>query len=304
MIANAGLAALWLAAGLAALQIVLALRGTEAAGAGRAVAIVQTVLVAFGLSVKAFEVEAPGEALLLAATAVAACAASARTSETVRPWAVAGWTMLTLDLAVRGEFSSGPIIYGTLALWLAATGLLHCRSRGGEPMLDRLLGGQLATWGALIAHVGAGVAVAGIAASLALTSERSANLRPGETVGVGPWLVQLDAVVPAAGPGWTAFEAALIASHGAGPVTLKPQSRFARGKADPASMPDRAALLSGDLQAYLGEGDDSGRWQVRVRWRPFAGWARIGGLIMALGGLVSLAHFVRIRPRRARVRYA
>ena len=309
MIGDAGLAAPWLAAGLAVLQMlvaVTALRKLDAARDIRGLAIVQTALVAIGLSgvLLSGGPKDLDSALLLASIAVAAGGASARTNEAVRPWAVAGWTLLTLGLAVRGDTAPGLLLYATLTAWLAATVLLHWPWREREPMVDRLLNGRLSAWGALIAHVGAALALAGIAASAALTNERSASVRPGEVVSLAPWLVQLDTVVPAAGPGWTAFEAELIASRGAGPVTLKPQSRFSRRNPDPASAPASADFWSGALQAQLGRGDDAGRWRVQVSWRPFAGWARIGALIMALGGLVSLLHFARPRPRRSRERYA
>ncbi len=52
----------------------------------------------------------------------------------------------------------------------------------------------LATWGMVVAHFGIAVALVGMAANAAFTSERLAVVRPGETLTVGPWTVQLQDV--------------------------------------------------------------------------------------------------------------
>ena len=79
----------------------------------------------------------------------------------------------------------------------------------------------LATWGMAIAHFGVAVALAGMAADSAFTREKLAAARPGETLEVGPWLVQLRGVAPVAGPNWTALEAELRASRGGGVHVLQ-----------------------------------------------------------------------------------
>ncbi len=55
---------------------------------------------------------------------------------------------------------------------------------------------------------------------------------PANTLEVGPWLVEFRDVMPVAGPNWTALEAELRASRGAGVSVLKPQSRFFSDAAD------------------------------------------------------------------------
>ena len=90
----------------------------------------------------------------------------------------------------------------------------------------------LAVWGMVLAHFGVAVAIIGMASDSAFTAEKLAAARPGETVAVGPWLVEFRDVMPVAGPNWTALEAELRASRGSGVTVLKPQSRFFRRAAD------------------------------------------------------------------------
>src|SRR6185312_3235626 len=82
----------------------------------------------------------------------------------------------------------------------------------------------LATWGMVVAHFGIAIALAGMAANAAFSSERLAIAEPGEILSVGPWQVQLVGVTPTAGKNWTAIEAELRASRGEGIVTLTPET--------------------------------------------------------------------------------
>src|SRR5690606_28943989 len=77
----------------------------------------------------------------------------------------------------------------------------------------------LAVWGMVIAHLGVGIALVGMASDSAFTRERLAVARPGDTLTIGPWLVQLAGVAPVAGPNWTAIEGRLRASRGSGAET-------------------------------------------------------------------------------------
>ena len=147
----------------------------------------------------------------------------------------------------------------------------------------------LATWGMAIAHLGAAVAVAGMSTDSALTIEKLTAARPGETVEVGPWMVEFAGVTPAVGPNWTAIEAELRATRGSGVHVLKPQTRFFT---DPPTETNEAAidtLLSGQLYTVVGPSDAEGRWQLRLWWKPLVTLIWLGGVLIGLGGLLALA---------------
>ena len=146
----------------------------------------------------------------------------------------------------------------------------------------------LTIWGMCVAHFGIAVALAGMASNAAFTVERLAVARPGDTLSVGPWLVRFHNVLPAAGPNWTALEADLRATRGAGLVTLRPQSRFFT---DPPTETNEAAIATrwnGQLYTVLGRPDAQGRWQLRLWWKPFVTLIWLGGALVALGGLLAL----------------
>ena len=189
-----------------------------------------------------------------------------------------------------------------VAAFLAIASLLPLAGRNP-------LRAPLATWGMVVSHFGIAVALAGMAANSAFTKETLAVARTGERLAVGPWLIQLDSVTPAAGPNWTALEAELHASRGHGREVLRPQTRYFTS---PQMETNEAAIQTfwdGQLYTVLGKADPAGGWQLRLWWKPFVTLIWAGGALIGLGGALSLAGRAwRTRRRRPepewRTRYA
>jgi cytochrome c-type biogenesis protein CcmF len=154
----------------------------------------------------------------------------------------------------------------------------------------------LFTWGMVVAHLGIAVALAGMACDAAFTAERLVAVRAGETTRVGPYAVRFDGISPIVGEGWSALEARLTATRGSGTTVLRPQSRFFSRPATTTSESAIATVLDGQLYTVLGSADGTGRWQLRLWWKPFVTLIWFGGALVALGGALSLAG--RLRRRR------
>ena len=146
----------------------------------------------------------------------------------------------------------------------------------------------LPVWGMVIAHAGVAVAIAGMAADSALTRERLVAARPGDTVELGPWLIQFHDVVPAAGPNWTAVEAELRASRGSGVQVLRPQTRYFTNPPTETNEAAIETLVSGQLYTVIGRRNPDGSWQLRLWWKPWVTLIWLGGGLIALGGLLAL----------------
>jgi cytochrome c-type biogenesis protein CcmF len=147
----------------------------------------------------------------------------------------------------------------------------------------------LATWGMCVAHLGVAVALLGMASDRAFTREHLISAAPGEQIKVGPWVLEFRSIMPVAGPNWTALEAEMRASRGAGVSVMKPQSRFFT---EPATTTSEAAIetdWNGQLYVVLGAQDpDTRLWQVRLWWKPFVTLIWLGGALIAFGGLLAL----------------
>ena len=207
--------------------------------------------------------------------------------------ALLGASALVITIILWPGMSILPSLGFAVAAFLAASSML--------PMIGRNpLRAPLATWGMVIAHFGIAVALAGMASNAAFTSERLAVAKPGETLTVGPWSVQLEGVTPTAGKNYTALEAELHASRGEGIIVLKPQSHY---YSDPPTETNESAIetfWNGQLYTVLGKSDPSGGWQLRLWWKPFVTLIWLGGALIALGGaLAMLGRVSRFRWRHA-----
>jgi len=175
-----------------------------------------------------------------------------------------------------------PLLGLMLAAGLGVASLLPLKGRD----LRRT---PLSTWGMVLAHFGVAVALAGMASESAFSVEKLVAARVGDTTRVGPWEVKLDRIEPVAGPNWTALEARLYASYaGSRQIEARPQ---ARSFWSPPQQTSESALVTrwnGQLYAVLGEEADDGRWQLRLWWKPFVTLIWLGGIMIALGGLLAL----------------
>jgi cytochrome c-type biogenesis protein CcmF len=206
--------------------------------------------------------------------------------------ALLGSAALVMTIILAPRIHVLPRLGLTVGAYLAAASIL--------PLVGRSpLRTPLATWGMALAHFGIAVALVGMAANAAFTSERLAVAKPGEVLSVGPWLVQLEGVTPTAGKNWTAMEAELRATRGSGPIILKPQTRYF---SDPPTETNEAAIetfWNGQLYTIVGKPDEAGGWQLRLWWKPFVTLIWLGGALIALGGALALAgRLWRMRRRR------
>ncbi|MGB3711461.1 MAG: heme lyase CcmF/NrfE family subunit [Erythrobacter sp.] len=202
-------------------------------------------------------------------------------------------------VAFIGDFDLLPLLGLALAGALAIAAFLPLRGRN----LARV---PVATWGMVLAHFGVAVALFGMASESAFTSERLAAVAPGESVQVGGWTARLESVDPVAGPNWTAMEARVVAARGdEEPTILAPQAR--NFWTPPQATSESALATRWDGQLYAVIGDSAGvdangleRWQLRVWWKPFVTFIWYGGLLIAFGGVLSIAGRISVDLRRRR----
>ncbi|QWC57726.1 heme lyase CcmF/NrfE family subunit [Erythrobacter sp. 3-20A1M] len=220
-----------------------------------------------------------------------------RLTRIAKPLALAGAvTLVTLIVSIAMGVALLPLLGLALGLGLAVASVLPLWRR-------RLTRTPLTTWGMVVAHFGIAVAVLGMASESGFSSERLVALTPGTDTTIAGWTVRLDGVDPVAGPNWTALEGRMTAQRADGAVhPLRPQ---ARSFTDPVQSTTESALLTawdGQLYAVLGNAAGEGRWQVRLWWKPFVTLIWLGGLLVALGGLLSIGGHLVVRRRQSAFR--
>jgi cytochrome c-type biogenesis protein CcmF len=81
-------------------------------------------------------------------------------------------------------------------------------------------------------------------------------------------------------------------------AVLHPQSRMFVAPSQETTEAGRAGWRTGELYSVIGKPDGSGRWQVHLWVKPMVRLIWIGGLLMALGGVLALGGKVRAGARR------
>jgi cytochrome c-type biogenesis protein CcmF len=152
----------------------------------------------------------------------------------------------------------------------------------------RLGGLPRSSFGTTLAHAGMGVTIAGIA-GMSLATSSILLVRPGETVHLAGYDWHLMELHDAAGPNYEARVATIEVSRDGRPVaTLAPERRNFPVQRVTTTEAKIATNLFRDLYAVLGEERDGGA-VLRLHYNPLAPWIWLGALVMACGGLLSLA---------------
>ncbi|MDB5701768.1 MAG: heme lyase CcmF/NrfE family subunit [Sphingomonadales bacterium] len=147
----------------------------------------------------------------------------------------------------------------------------------------------LFTYGMVVSHLGISVALAGMSTERAFIKETLVAARLGDTATVGPYKIKFVGIEPIAGPNWTALQATLQAQRGDNaPFIMHPQARMFSSPPTETSEAAIATRLDGQLYLVFGKGDGTGRWQLRLWWKPMVTLIWLGGAMIAFGGMLSL----------------
>ena len=144
-------------------------------------------------------------------------------------------------------------------------------------------------WGMILAHLGVAMTVWGIAFSQNFSVERDVRMAVGDTVQIADYDFKFTGVSDANGPNYMGGKAQIdISKDGKPEATLFAEKRFYTVSKMPMT---EAAINWGftrDLYVALGEKIEDNSWALRLYYKPFIRWIWIGGLFMALGGLLCM----------------
>jgi len=190
-------------------------------------------------------------------------------------------------LALVSPRSVAAICAFAVAGWLIGASILDIRKRKGA---------RASAFAAALAHAGLGVTLMGVAGTTLWRSEAITVLAPGQTMQVGPYTLRFDGVTRVRGPNYIADRGHIAVMSGGGVgAMLLPEHRFY--PAEGQDMNDTAIHTTGLRDLYLALGDDrgQGRFALRAYVSPLAPLIWLGGLVMALGGMLSLWGRLRVR---------
>ena len=144
-------------------------------------------------------------------------------------------------------------------------------------------------WGMILAHLGVAMTVWGIAFSQNYSIERDVRMNVGDTVQIAGYDFTFKGIRDANGPNYVGGKAQIdISRDGKHETTLYAEKRLYTVSKMPMTEAAIDWGFSRDLYAALGEKLDNNAWALRLYYKPFIRWIWLGGLFMALGGVLCM----------------
>ncbi|MCZ6604139.1 MAG: heme lyase CcmF/NrfE family subunit [Alphaproteobacteria bacterium] len=214
----------------------------------------------------------------------------------LRPAAIAAVIAIAVAyIAVPDGPWLAPLAMG-LAAWVAVGSLADWTTRiklfAGRPAdaLARLRGLPRAATGFMLAHLGVAIIVAGITGASAWQTETVEIVRPGATLSVAGYELELGDIVEGSGPNYNYQRLEIDVTRGGHAVArLMPERRFFPVSGQHTTEAAIRTDWKSDLYIALGEPDRDGNWAITVFYNPMVPWIWLGALVMVIGGGFSLS---------------
>lgn len=209
--------------------------------------------------------------------------------------------LIALVLAVLLGFSlpfifanhvSGLAVIGLImAFWICLATVQELRLRVAQREQKRLALVKLGRshWGMVLGHVGFAVVIIGIALVHNYEIERTVRMAPGDTFVQEPYHFTFQSLDHREGSNWVS-DAALfeIKRHDRLVGHVITEKRFYTIQRQVQTQTGLQVNPLRDLYIAMGEELGDGSWAVRIQIKPFVRWIWFGGVLMAVGGLLSM----------------
>lgn len=166
---------------------------------------------------------------------------------------------------------------------------MHTRATHRHSFLTGMLKLSRSHWGMVFAHLGVAMTVFGIAMSHNFSIEKDVRMREGDSVQILDYNFTFKGLKITDGANYQGDTADIeITRNGKLEATLHAEKRFYN--VSKMGMTEAAIDwgFTRDLYAALGEQLDDGSWGLRLYYKPFIRWIWLGGVFMALGGLLCM----------------
>ncbi|MGP9644138.1 heme lyase CcmF/NrfE family subunit [Halomonas sp. AOP30-A1-24] len=208
---------------------------------------------------------------------------------------------MVLPLIYTGEWNLWASLGIVAALWIVLPigKDMWDKTRHGASRLAGLRKLSLAYWGMVLGHVGIAVTIIGVAVVSNYATERTVRMAPGTELDVAGYQFTLTELKSRRGANFMADTAVIQVRNiesGRGFI-MRPEKRFYLATGMPMSQVALRPGLFRDLYVAMGEDLEDGSWAMRIQYKPFVRWLWLGGLLMALGGILAI---VDKRYRRTR----
>ena len=195
---------------------------------------------------------------------------------------------------IFAERWSAPVAIGLIAaLWIVLPMLrdLYDKTRYASSLGAGLKKLSLAYWGMQLGHLGVAVTIVGVAIVSNYNIERNVRMGPGDSVQVAGYTFTMIELIDRRGPNFLADRAVIEVQRGdrERSFTMNPEKRLYIATGMPMTQVALRPGLFRDLYVAMGEDLGDGSWAMRVQYKPFVRWLWLGGLLMSIGGVLTVA---------------
>ncbi len=182
----------------------------------------------------------------------------------------------------------------SLSMWIALALLAHLYAKvsNKQTIADRARGVLRLSpsfWGMWLGHLGIAIAVVGVCLTSFYSDEIDVRVSPGERVSLGELEFTMTDVSRVRGPNYVANRGNFVVRrNGEYLFTLNPEKREYGMSSNPMTEADIDPGLFRDIYVALGEPLGGGAWAVRVHHKPFVRWIWGGGLLLSVGGVLTI----------------
>ena len=169
----------------------------------------------------------------------------------------------------------------TLAVWILVLLARHWWQAGSISSASQL--------GMMLAHTGIAVAILGVVVTTTYSEGRDVRMNPGDSIDLAGYEFIFEGVQKVRGPNYLADQATFnVTRDGEFVANLRPEKRVYSVGQNVMTEADMDPGLLRDVYVALGENVGENAWAVRIHVKPFVRWIWLGGLLVAVGGLVTL----------------
>jgi cytochrome c-type biogenesis protein CcmF len=210
---------------------------------------------------------------------------------------------LVVPLFITGEdrgsdYSLAAAITLLLGFWVITMSVADVAGKlAGKLSRVTLLPGSY--WGMICAHLGLAVCVLGVGLSSIYDVQKDVRMAPGDKAMVSGYEFEFVGVKQVQGPNYTAYQGQIkVQSEHNFSVLLTPEKRNYSAGGQVMTEAAIDASLSRDLYVSLAEPLAGQAWAIRLQVKPFVRCIWLGGLMIAMGGLLAALDKRYRRKRR------
>jgi cytochrome c-type biogenesis protein CcmF len=205
-----------------------------------------------------------------------------------------------------GLVAATPLLHEGWSLWVGEAVMLsmwlvvslftamrqRLRNRKGLAGIwrDLRLKGSGSFYGMVVAHFGIAVFVIGVTVATLFDIEKDLRMSPGQTIELAGYAFRFDGVEAHRGPNYRSALGTVQVFKGDREIAvLKPEKRTYLVQTKPMTEAGIDAGFTRDIYVSLGESLGGGDWSLRLYYKPLVRWIWLGGIFIAIGGLLAVS---------------